>query len=71
MIAMIWKIFISIFTAWYFAFIDANGIVDFAITMVVFNTVFSIFGIYFKQIRNKELRKKESLMFKIYYIFRM
>ena len=71
MIAMIWKIFISICTAWYFAFIDANGIVDFAITMVVFNTVFAIFGIYFKQIRNKELRKEESLMFKIYYIFRL
>ena len=71
MIAMLWKIFVSIFAAWYFTFIDANGIVDFSIIMVVFNSVFAIFGIYFKQIKSKELAKPESLMFKIYYIFRM
>jgi Ca2+/Na+ antiporter len=39
--------------------------------MVVFNTIFAIFGIYFKQIRNNELKKKESLLFKVYYVFRL
>ena len=71
MLAMLWKIIVSIFTAWYFTFLGANGIVDFAIVMVVFNTIFAIFGIYFKQIRNNELKKKESLLFKVYYVFRL
>ena len=71
MIAMLWKIFISIITAWYFTILKANGIIDFAIIMVVFNSIFAIFGIYFKQMKAKELKKQQSMLFKIYYIFRL
>ena len=45
--------------------------VDFSVAIIVFTSIFAIFNVYFNQMQDEELRKKESILFKVFYLVRI